>query len=275
MNKRPLTKSTMEMDVNYKKIDEMMTKRNLQKFKDIKRRDTKERNKADDDNSIVNTSQDNKDDFEKQLNLLDDLTDKVVGYNLDKSDGVFSPDDAWRIVWDLFGMVFILYQALLVPFRLCFEISATGGLAVFELIQDFYFMIDIFITANTGYYEKGNLILKRTNIIINYLMLWFWLDIAASFPYSLVIDTEDYFNLYPESNTSNKTMAPQIIRILKLIKFMRILRLLRVLKLKKIMVKVSLYKFNSIYFYILFFSLKNFSCQILSQYSLNSSNSYS
>jgi hypothetical protein len=136
-------------------------------------------------------------------------------------------------------MIFIIYQGILVPFRICFDAQAYGGLGAFELLQDFYFLFDIILTANTGYYEKGNLILLRRLIIWNYFKLWFWLDLAASFPYSMLVNLDEYFNLNEELNASISTKAPQILRLLKFMRFMRFLRLIRVLKLKKILVRVT------------------------------------
>lgn len=176
------------------------------------------------------------------MNLYDDLVETVVNYNIEKSKWVFSPDDGWKIVWDLIGMLFIIYQGVVVPFRICFDAQATGGMAVFELMQDFYFLVDIILTANTGYYDKGNLVLVRSKILFNYVKLWLWLDISASFPYSLVVNTDDYFNLYPVAVQGLKgAKAPQILRLLKFMRFMRFLRLIRVLKLKKILVRVNIF----------------------------------
>jgi len=44
------------------------------------------------------------------------------------------------------------------------------------------------ITFNTGFYRKGVVVMKRRDIIINYLKGWFWLDLLASFPYSWFIN---------------------------------------------------------------------------------------
>jgi hyperpolarization activated cyclic nucleotide-gated potassium channel 2 len=48
-------------------------------------------------------------------------------------------------------------------------------------------MMDIIITFNTGFYKKGYLVMKRKEIIKNYLKTWFILDLFASFPYSWVM----------------------------------------------------------------------------------------
>ncbi len=147
------------------------------------------------------------------------------------------PDSPWKVIWDLFGMIFIIYQGVVVPFRICFDSQASGGFAIFELMQDFFFVFDIILTANSGYYEKGDLILTRRKIIFNYLKLWFWLDVTASFPYSLLINTSDFFDISGEHSSNVK--GPQILRLLKFMRFMRVLRLIRVLKLKRILIMVS------------------------------------
>lgn len=87
--------------------------------------------------------------------------------------------------------MFIIYQSIIIPFRLCFEVEAEGGMKVLETIMDSCFMIDIVVTFNTGFYKKGYLVMKRKDIILNYIKTWFILDMLASFPYSWVMTTED------------------------------------------------------------------------------------
>lgn len=166
------------------------------------------------------------------------IDDYGFNINIEKSKWVFSPDSYWKMSWDIVGMVFILYQCVFVPYRLCFEDPAINGMAVFELIQDFFFISDILLSANTGYYEKGSLVLIRSKIICNYLKLWFWLDIAASFPYSLVVNKDEYFSLSQSTETATHRNASKVVRVLRFLRFMRILRLLRVIKLQKIFAKV-------------------------------------
>lgn len=49
------------------------------------------------------------------------------------------------------------------------------------------FMSDIAITFNTSIYRKGIPIYSRKQIVLNYIKLWFWIDLAASFPYDTII----------------------------------------------------------------------------------------
>lgn len=99
-------------------------------------------------------------------------------------------------------------------------------------------MVDLVLAFNTGFYRKGYLVMKRKEIIFNYLKTWFLIDLLASFPYSWVIEFGSDTDL--DSN-SFLVKTPQLLRLLKMVRFLRFLRLLRVLKLKKL-----LYKFEEI-----------------------------
>ena len=53
-----------------------------------------------------------------------------------------------------------------------------------ELMQDVFFLLDILLQFNKGYYDKGALILYRPYIVRSYIKTWFLLDLLASFPYN-------------------------------------------------------------------------------------------
>lgn len=57
-----------------------------------------------------------------------------------------------------------------------------------EQFVNICFYSDIIINFNTAIYIKGNIIYDRGTIALEYLKLWFWLDVSSSFPYSDVID---------------------------------------------------------------------------------------
>ncbi len=146
-------------------------------------------------------------------------------------------------MWDLAGLIFIFYQGILSPYRICFNDLATGGVAIFEIFQDLFFILDMFVSFNTGILEDGTLVMLRVPITINYIKMWFWIDLIASFPYSLVLSYQDYFdiNSFHENNINKGVLgnAPQLLRILKFARIMRILRVLRVVKISKFILKVN------------------------------------
>lgn len=75
--------------------------------------------------------------------------------------------------------------------------------------MDSCFMLDIVVTFNTGFYKKGYLVMKRKDIIFNYIKTWFILDLLASFPYSWVMEgdssgQEDYSNTDVSNTKASK-----------------------------------------------------------------------
>lgn len=69
-------------------------------------------------------------------------------------------------------------------------------------------MMDIIVTFNTGFYKKGYLVMKRKEIIKNYLKTWFLIDLVSSFPYSWIFN-EDTISL-EEDALVNKTSVKKL-----------------------------------------------------------------
>ena len=68
-----------------------------------------------------------------------------------KSVLVFSPDSTGKAFWDVMGFFFVIYQSIVVPYRICFEVEAEGFFLFVETLIDICFIIDIgkFIFALT------------------------------------------------------------------------------------------------------------------------------
>lgn len=81
-------------------------------------------------------------------------------------------------------MLIICYQAIVIPYRFCFKARAFGPFKIYEFLMDIFFMVDIALNFVTGYYKKGNLIMKRGPIMRHYLRTWFIIDFIATIPYS-------------------------------------------------------------------------------------------
>ena len=138
-------------------------------------------------------------------------------------------------------MVFIVYLAITVPYKICFNVIYQGVWAYLDIIMTLFFLVDILIEFNTGFYLKGALVLDRKAIARNYLKFWFWMDFVASVPYTWFTDgiIEN-----PNTNSSdggNIYKTPQLLRMVRMLRFLRVLRLLRLAKLKKILMKIEDY----------------------------------
>jgi hypothetical protein len=89
----------------------------------------------------------------------------------------------------------------MIPYNLCFSVHPEGGKVVFDTLIDCFFMLDIcklffyhifvVINFNTGFYRKGVVVMKRRDIIFNYLKTWFWIDLLSSFPYNWVFNLDE------------------------------------------------------------------------------------
>lgn len=104
---------------------------------------------------------------------------------------LFDPDSEWKSAWDILNLVFILYQTIVVPFRLCFGTESSGSVEGFETFMDGFFIVDFFTQFNTAFYSKGILVTNRKIIALNYLSSWFILDLVASFPYSIFVSNQN------------------------------------------------------------------------------------
>jgi len=123
----------------------------------------------------------------------------------------------------------------MIPLQISFTFDTAGNLDIVSNIIDSFFISDLLLNFNTGYYLRGNLVVDRSDIASNYLKSWFALDFMASFPYSHVLDLAGL----SDSGSSRVSQSTRIIRILRFFRFIRVIRLIRVLKLKNIFGKLE------------------------------------
>ncbi|CAD8078092.1 unnamed protein product [Paramecium sonneborni] len=139
---------------------------------------------------------------------------------------VSNPTSTFRIIWESISMLFIFVQMIYIPMALSFSIENKIGMEIVNDIMDIFFVIDMLLNFRLAYYQNGKLEYRLKYIALNYLKLWFWIDVIAVLPFDLMIGNDD--------NSST-----QILKIVRLFKFVKIVRLLRVLKLGRILIKIE------------------------------------
>ncbi|KAM3135294.1 hypothetical protein pb186bvf_012592 [Paramecium bursaria] len=159
--------------------------------------------------------------FRKELNNDQDV----------KTSFVINPNHPLKIFWDFIGMLIIFIQMIEIPIIVTFTFTIDPQTQIFLDIMDYFFMVDIVLNFQTGYFNKGNYVSSRKKILINYCRLWFWIDLVSTFPLDQVITAISN----DQENTSSLQQKAQILKFLRFVKFIKILRLIRVLKLKKIL----------------------------------------
>ena len=100
---------------------------------------------------------------------------------------VIFPDSIMRAFWDLLLLLAIIYQSIMLPTRISFETETTDFLFYLEVWIDISFMFDIILNFNTGFYKDGKLMMTRKMIFIDYISLWFWVDLVSSIPYTWIL----------------------------------------------------------------------------------------
>ena len=138
---------------------------------------------------------------ERYVSLFEDLfskSDKVTKQDcrakFRESFGVFNPYSTIKVTWDLVGMLFIFIQMITIPLIITFSIELDIFYDVCNQIMNYFFLVDIVISFNTGYYCKyalhyirGSLVTSHAKVIKNYFTTWFFVDLISSFPYDSVI----------------------------------------------------------------------------------------
>ena len=109
------------------------------------------------------------------------------------TDGWFplDPETIPKQMWDSFCMLLLVYCSFAVPYTMAFSSTdSSGGLTAIDysdLAIDLIFMIDISLTFVTQFDNQG-VMEKRISVIArHYVALWFFPDLAGSFPFDLVI----------------------------------------------------------------------------------------
>ena len=151
---------------------------------------------------------------------------------------LFHPEGYIRMVWDIATMLLILYQAVAVPYMICFDVPSSTEMLYVDFVITVFFLADIGMTFNTAVYYKGKLQISRKKIISIYLKWWFWVDFMASFPYTWVVIGP----LQDDNGSHSKVKnAPELLRIARIVRFSRLIRIVRITKLKRFFVKFEDY----------------------------------
>ena len=142
----------------------------------------------------------------------------------------FEPDGAFLLIWDIITIIFIFYEMVMIPFNLCFRVDENDVITTLSYIIDSFFIADMLISFNTGYYSKGNLVKARNRIARHYIRMWFWLDLVATVPINWFIpgvnEDSSIFSLTDETDNAHVKRAVDIFRAIRLIRVLKVGRIL-------------------------------------------------
>eukprot|EP00931_Biecheleriopsis_adriatica_P055558 TRINITY_DN32880_c0_g2_i1.p1 TRINITY_DN32880_c0_g2~~TRINITY_DN32880_c0_g2_i1.p1 ORF type:complete len:1355 (-),score=283.65 TRINITY_DN32880_c0_g2_i1:72-4136(-) len=135
---------------------------------------------------------------------------------------IISPRDPWKVRWDVFCGIFIVYTLIAMTFRIGFDQEATGGALIFDFTVDFLFAVDTVLCFRTGYFiDQEILVTDSWEIAKKYITTFFVFDVLAWLPMGLLVQAFTGQN-------------PSSMRSMKLMKFVRLVRLAKLMRLFKL-----------------------------------------
>ena len=158
---------------------------------------------------------------------------------------LISPKSKYKQRWDILVMLLLLYTAIWVPYKVCFEDTLTSFEFALDIVVDSLFLLDIILTFFTMYEKPdGKYELKRLQIAKNYLRGYFLLDFVTTFPYQLL---EKAIAVEASGSGTDNLKMLRIMRIQRLYKLFRIFRLLKLFRLIRLSKSNILsYKFEKV-----------------------------
>jgi hypothetical protein len=132
------------------------------------------------------------------------------------------PELTYKIYWDMFVGMLILFSVVIVPFRLCFYIEDepyAKDLDSLDIFIDITFAVDMALSFRTSYFSKQRELNRDPwKAATAYTRGWFVIDFMTTFPFDRI---------------AGKFVAdPGSIRIIKML---RVVRLARLAKLAKVL----------------------------------------
>ena len=104
-----------------------------------------------------------------------------------KADIVLLQDNSFKKIWDVIMIFLLLYVISYVPYATCFiqvDSDTFGAAQITDLIIDGFFFCDIIVQFISAYEDpvSGLPVVDMKKIAINYVKLWFFIDLVATIP---------------------------------------------------------------------------------------------
>jgi len=136
---------------------------------------------------------------------------------------VIPPNSAWRLMWELLGCLFILYDVAVIPLQM-FDVS---GNEVMQWGTRIFWTLDLPCTLMTGIMlGDGSITCDLKSIVTRYARTWLALDI--------VVVSVDWVEVFMSQSGESSVGAARVGKTVRVLRMLRLLRLLRMAKLPMI-----------------------------------------
>ena len=150
---------------------------------------------------------------------------------------LFHSDSRFKSIWGLILFFLLMYTAYVTPIQIAFVDESPKSWSIVEYTVNILFILDIFVTLNSSYYDSNNqLVQNRTKIMERYFKGWFFIDLLAAFPFE-ILEQQLQTDSVSVSSVSFRNMSSNNFK--QLLKLPRIYRLLRLARLIKMVTKTK------------------------------------
>ena len=161
---------------------------------------------------------------------------QTAGANLKLVKNVWiHPNNHYREIWNVLITIFLLYNGLVIPVRIAFDLEESFDAFIFDRIIDACFVIDVIINFETGIPNDDKygetVIMERERVHSLYLRSWFPLDFISSVPLEVIL-----LYGFGISVSGGETRSPKLLRslvrlVLKSARMARMVKSFRVIKM--------------------------------------------
>lgn len=148
------------------------------------------------------------------------------------------PEHKFKLCWDIVTLLFIVWQMIITPLNVSFPESEATWVEIIQTVINCYFIADILLSFQTGYYSKGGVIMDRKLIARKYLKRWFLIDLISTFPYEWVL---------PDSESADYDEN----RFVNVLRVLRVLKVLRVVRVSSILSRAEIFELTGVLNYII------------------------
>ena len=168
----------------------------------------------------------------------DDIADTHISHYLEQADTdlyhrwMCHPSCSYKLAWDSFTTLLILYSVITVPFFVCFDIALSTEMASFHLVIDFIFFVDVIVSFRTAYLEPTTGIVDTipSHMAMKYLKGWFWPDFVSCIPVDQVVEAYEGLRGASKFRTLKLIRTVRLVRLLKLARLSKLSRFIRFLE---------------------------------------------
>jgi hypothetical protein len=135
---------------------------------------------------------------------------------------VMTPHDNQRVVWDLSGMVLLIYDTVMIPLS-PFDPAPNPFTTAMEWVTLVFWTGDMVASLLTAYIDKGQVVMDLRRIRWHYCKTWFPLDV-------IVVGPDWVFTIMELASGGQSSDFGQYGKLLRTFRIIRCARFLRLAK---------------------------------------------